>query len=86
MKLENTSFVGNYAKSGTNGMQLINSKVFMTDCVIDNSVNNLKFPIEFRTSIPYGFINMNYESNLEMQGVSISYLSGIKASFAYSAG
>jgi hypothetical protein len=87
MRLKNTKFLGNFAKSGTNGMQLINSKVYMdNNCLIDNSRNIHKFPDQFRVNIPYGFINMNYESKLNMTDVTINNLSGIKASFAYSAG
>jgi len=51
---------GNYARIITNGISMINSEATLTDCVIDNLMNNLGVPLDTITKQESGFVNMNY--------------------------
>ena len=65
---------------------MINSYVAIEGCTIDNTENKHRFPEDRINSIPYGFLNMNYESILDIGSTEVKGLKGVKATFVFSAG
>ena len=69
--MHSTEMYGNYARIITNGISMIHSEATLTNCTIDNQRNDLEIPDEIIKKQESGFVNMNYQSVLEIKSTRV---------------
>jgi len=81
MTIENTSFLGNYAQLGANGISMLYSSAKITNSTIDNQRNNVKVTAAAMRMVDTGFISMNYQSQIQLNNSTVRGLVGQSSSF-----
>ena len=81
MAIQGTSFLGNYAQLGANGISMLYSTAKITNSTIDNQRNNVKVTAASMQLVDTGFISMNYQSQIQLNNVTVRGLIGQSSSF-----
>ena len=80
MTVDGTSFLGNYAELGANGISMLYSAATIRNSIIDNQRNNVKVTNATMQAIDAGFISMNYQSQIRFDNVTVRGLVGDSSS------
>lgn len=86
VSISNSSFLYNYARLGANGISMIFSEALIENSILDNSMNNLNNSASFIRSPESGFINMNYQSKIEIRNSLVQGFTSSATSFLISSG
>lgn len=81
MAIQGTSFLGNYAQLGANGISMLYSSANITNSTIDNQRNNVKVTADEMLMVDTGFISMNHQSHVRLDKVTVRGLVGQTSSF-----
>jgi hypothetical protein len=81
MAIKGTSFLGNYAQLGANGISMLYSSTTITNSTIDNQRNHANVTAAEMLMVDAGFVSMDYRSQIRLDNVTVRGLLADTSSF-----